>query len=160
MPAVSRPLTTRLLGESGIERELNIAATNAKKNRSIQISKPQRNEAPRIQRTISAHTAHTISPEQTPERVDMRAKKETIDNSKKMAERSKSFTFADQNSLDTPQSPESGQDKEGGISLGSIEDLIGSWTNTFRFSIFQPEETKKSFTVETLEYNGNRLVLL
>jgi hypothetical protein len=154
MPAVSRPSSLSLLGDSCIERELNVAATNAERNRSIPISKSPRRESSRSQRATPS------PPEFMYEKVDSRAKKGTAEVSKKIEDKYQPLALVDQESMDTPRSRDSRQDNGVGLSLGSIEDLIGNWANSIKDAIFRANEAKQSFAVETREHNGDQLVLM
>ena len=154
MPAFSRPASRpsslSLLCESGIERELNVAATNAERNRSIQVNESQARGAPRMSRAMSVPPSASLL---TPEKIEITVQKGIVETSNTM-KKGKSFTLVDQD-----YGPDSRKDG-GGISLGFIEDLIGNLANTMKFSIFQLEENRQSLALETREHKGSQLVLM
>ncbi len=155
MPALSRPSSrpsssSSLLRGSGIERELNVAATNAEKNRCIQVNESPSRKSLRLPRAMSAPPSAS---EFRPDKNERTTQKGIVENSKTM-KKSISFTLVDQDC-----NPDSRQDG-GGLSLGVVEHLIGNLANTIKFSIFPQEESRPSLALETREHNGSQLVLM
>ncbi len=95
------------------------------------------------------------SPELTAAKVHGLARTGTVGFSTKMKDIS--ITLVD---VEIPDMPQSSDSRGGGTSLGSIEDLVGSWANAITSSIFQQPKIKQSFGVETFEHNGGQLVLM
>ena len=160
MPAFSRPTsrpssTSIILGESCIERELIVAASNAEKNRSIQVNELQTRGTVRPPRAMSVPP---IASKLMLEKADRKFKKRIVVDPKMKT--GVSFSSADQDYQDLPPNPDSRQGRGGAISLGIIDDLMDNLTNTIKVSIFQLEENRKSLALETRGHNGSQLVLM